>query len=286
VKHPHRLRTLSLTLAATASLLTVSVQSARAEPTLTEDVDNGYWLAHGIATGVSAGLALITGAAIDTPPPDVRPVRKPVALAVSQAGMFLQLVSPAPVWTATMDQKEFLASMLMYGEASFLALTVNHALRFPGLDSSSTLAFAAAYAGSATVDRQRDGYTEGWRAIDAPVRDAFWGIELGLATLNAHLEVRSGRRGYLNALTGAVLGTAVGMTAASLREVHDSPFRLVSPSEHWHWGLLGALPGIFVPICIHVPENDPLQTAGFYELRVSPWRSTGDARGLAVSGTW
>jgi hypothetical protein len=259
--------------------------AAGARPKLTEDVSRDYWVGHGTATGALAVASVLTGALIDLRPERVRTSPKPVALSLSEGAQMLTLIAPPVSWVGPDSTSEFVDASLTYGEGVFLAMTVNHTLRLGSHDSSSTVAFAAAYIGSAMLDRQHGGFTAGHRSVDVRVRDAFWGFELGLATFSAHLEVRSGRRCYGSAVLGAGLGTVIGMGVMALHVEEKEFYRGhgLAPAKHWQYGLLGALPGLVVPLFFRYPTEDPL-IGGLSDVRVSTLWLSEATKGVALSG--
>jgi hypothetical protein len=281
-----RRRTLggALVLAVGACLLPVA---ADARPKLTEDVSRDYWIGHGTATGALGIASVLTGALIDLRPDHVRTSPKPLALSLSEGTQMLTLIAPPVSWVGPDSTSEFVDASLTYGEGVFFAMTVNHVLRLGSADSSSTVAFAAAYIGSAMLDRQHGGFTAGHRSVDVRVRDAFWGFELGLATLSAHLEVRSGRRGYGSALLGAGLGTLIGagVMAIHVEELEVYRGHGLAPAKHWWWGLMGAAPGIVVPLAFSYPKRDRL-LGGVSNLRVSTLWLSEASKGVALSGSF
>jgi hypothetical protein len=267
-------------LTATLVCMLAWARESRAAPPA-ESRSDTYWVVHGIGVGATGALALITGAAITPKPDDVRPLEKPVALPLSQGALVLDVIAPPVMWIGPSMTHEFVEASLTYGEAVFAAMTFNHLLGPAGLDSSSTLAFAAAYVGAATVD-PRDEKVPGARRGDMRrVRDAFWGFELGMATFAAHLEVRSGRRGYPAAILGALVGTGIGVGVTALHRRDLTP-----PSPQWGWGLFAALPGLTLPLLFGPPDADPLLEASVHDLRLAPLWSSDSTKGLALSGRW
>jgi hypothetical protein len=240
---------------------------------------DAYWIGHGVGAGVMGAFALITGAAIDRRPDDVRPLEKPVALPLSQGALVLDVIAPPILWIGPNTTREFAEASLTYGEAIFTAVTSNHLLRLGGMDSSSTLAFAAAYVGAATVDPRDEKVPATRRRDMRRIRDGFWGFELGMATFAAHLEVRSGRRGYPAAILGAVLGTGIGIGVTALHRE-----KLTPPSPNWGWSLLAAVPGLTLPLFFCPPDPDPVLRRSAYDLRVAPLVGAGKAKGVALSG--
>jgi hypothetical protein len=257
---------------------------AEARPKHTSRVSDEYWIGHGITAGGLGVAALLTGVAITSSPPDIVPATKPAALTLSSVALTLDVLAPPVAWVPAMNQDEFADASLTYGQALFASLTANHVLRLAHLDSSAALAFAAAYVGSGMFSHQRYGYTKPKRAVDARVRDTFWGLELGLATFASHLEVRGGRRCYGEALLGTGVGTLIG--GLVLRLHAERGFILAPPAENWGWGLLGAIPGVVLPLFIARPAADPLQSAGIVNLRVAAGAVGDSAHGLTLSGAW
>lgn len=275
------------TLAAVLMLCLTPLQ-AEARPNMAEDLNDEYWTAHGLGVGVLAIGALVTGALIPQERPDLMPLVKPTSLSLSEAALTLELIAPIPTFVSTTNQAEFIDANLTYGQAVFLAINVNHVLRLARLDSNSTLAFTVAYVASASLNRQREGRTESERTLKVPVRDVFWGVELGLATFSAHLEVQGGRRSYLSAAWGLGLGTMLGATVMA---VHEERVAFVAPSKNWGVGLLGAVPGIVVPLVVGAimgpPRPDPLlEKPLLSNIQLSPVWLSESARGLALAGNW
>lgn len=108
--------------------------------------------------------------------------------------------------------------------------------------SHSSNAFAAATAGSLMLTED----------VDSPVeRATFWAIELGLATATANMRVKAGKHYYSDVLTGAVVGSVLGVAIPVLHGAKPYGFKHSLSrefSKSWGPDVLGMLTGLTVGI--------------------------------------
>ena len=226
---------MALSGAALAHSPRASAQAApeRSRPT-------AYYAAHGGAIVGMAGLALLTHAALRPDqggdftwfPGDVsvRGNRAPTAARVSDVLVATTLIAPVAENLALGADVRLANAGIVYGEALALNFVLNNLTKvfvsrrrpytyWPGAASTSwsqnradwyvsfysghsSTTFTAAFAGA---------YLFGEASSDPALRSLVWGSELMLASLTATLRVRAGRHYYSDILTGALVGTAIGL---------------------------------------------------------------------------
>lgn len=217
--------------------------------------ERDYFLAHGSATATLALGALITGNAFPASSPRVAADVAP-ALGLADATLTLELASPVPAVLVSMNTSESFDALLTYTQVLFAAQLVDHVLRTAKLDASTTLAFSAAVSSAYLFDQSR--------AVGLHMQGAFWGLQLGLATANATLNVRGGRSGVGGTLLGAGLGIGLGVLAQEL---------------HSHWSSQAIVPS---PLALYADRND---AARYHDNRDRVWALSvlGIGGGFALS---
>lgn len=264
-------------LACLVALLVFTSRNAAAHPAHLKDAKSSYWIGHSVGTGALAVSTLITGIIEDDHPT----IRHPTSLALSRATLTLELLGPLPMTAASTNSVEFANFSLVYAQSLLLAKTLNNALRPLDLDSSSFVAFAGAYASAATLDRQRKGLTAPRTTLPTIVPDFAWGFQLGLAGISSSLEVHSGRATLWGALTGGLVGTAVGI---GVQAAHGEDWKR-GPTENWGYGLLGLVPCAALSFTLLATDADDITWAWLRDLRLSPLASS-TASGVSVSTTF
>jgi membrane-associated phospholipid phosphatase len=127
----------------------------------------------------------------------------------------------------------------------------------------ASTAFAAAVGGAYLFSQSSD---------DVRARTAVWASSLALAGATADLRVRAGKHFYSDVLTGAVVGSGVGLLVPAL---HLGGARPLTPSE---WIAIGTAPlaGALVAQLMPLPQHAPAA-------HLLPWL-TGQGGGVMVAG--
>lgn len=135
--------------------------------------------------------------------------------------------------------RRFANTELVYGEAlaldSFLHSVVKFAVRRPrpytyhlppGTHCKTcdcAVSFYSGHAATSFTAAVAGSYLFAESAKDRGSRDAMWGFELALAGATANLRVRAGMHYYSDVLTGAIVGTGIGVLVPVLHGEHYRP---------------------------------------------------------------
>jgi hypothetical protein len=205
--------------------------------------------------------------------------RSETASGLSSSLYFLQLVEPLPAFGVDAGPAHFAHATFIYGETlsiSWALSTVASHLRRPRpfaydpdfpdktpdcsqLPESACRSFYSARASGAFAgafssaylfsdlyrSKAGQGLSDRGANYDAATATA-WGVQLGLATMVAGLQVKAGEAFYSDALVGALVGTSIG---GGMYFAHSGSLR-VTPSQAAGAGiglLVGGAVAVFFP---------------------------------------